>query len=311
MSIGSLRMLRHFIAASQAGNFHRAAKMEMLTQSAITKSIQQLEEGLGVSLFDRSPRGVKHTQYGQALYARARRVQEECDLIEKELAEMSSGQAGQLTIGAGSVWSSMLLPPVLSRLSVDKPSAEFTILRSSGARFVSELEDGTIDIGLGAIDTFVREASTHSDDYLCEELLQIKTCFFAHESHPLHAMNDLDVADLSEFPYTVFRSDIELRKRISIFFMERNLSQPHQALSSDSISAMMQMMKSSQMTTCLPEQFADLGFYFGVRPLALSVSPWSFSSGMIYRKSAADYPLLTNLVQQLKTLYSVDSRSWK
>lgn len=101
MRIGSIRMLRHFIAASQTGNIHRAAKTQSLTQSAITKSIKQLEEGLGVPLFDRSSTGVSLTSYGHALYARAKRVEAECELIEKELSEMASGHAGRLTIGAG------------------------------------------------------------------------------------------------------------------------------------------------------------------------------------------------------------------
>lgn len=301
MEIRSIRMLRHFAEACRTGNLHQAAKARSLTQSAITKSIQQLEDDLGVRLFDRTTRGVTRTTFGQALYARVRRIEAECDLIEKEISEMAAGHAGRLTIGAGSVWSSMFLPRVLSRLHGDRPSAEFTVVRSSGARFVEQFERGEIDVGLGALDSFINYAGELPDDFVCEPLSEISTAFFAHRDHPLHRLPCATPEDLRGFPSAVFRVDQELQGRIGAYFMLRGLKQPHPALISDSISGVMETLKVSTMITCLPSPLGQIAASFDVLPIRTQESPWTFTSGILYRKSGAAYPLLDELIKALRS----------
>ena len=146
----SLRMLNHFLAASRKGNIHQAAESLALTQSAVSKGIQQLEAELGVPLFERSSRGVRLTRFGEVLYERAAQVETECELIKREMAEMAHGRRGNLRIAAGAVWSSVLLPQALSRLHAKRPSARFTIIRSSGPRFAELFAEGRIDMALGS-----------------------------------------------------------------------------------------------------------------------------------------------------------------
>lgn len=309
MKIGSIRMLRHFIAASQTGNLHRAAKSQSLTQSAITKSIRQLEDGLGVRLFDRSSKGVTLTSFGEALYMRARRVEAECELIEKELSEMALGHAGRLVIGAGSVWSSMFLPRVLSRLYRERPSAEFTVLRSSSTQFADQFEKGEIDVGLGALDAFAHHGGKNAEQFICEPLSEISTSFFAHRQHPLHQSDCASPEDLCNYPSAVFRLDQELHNRIGAFFSLRGLKQPHPALISDSISGVMEILKVSSMITCLPSPLAPIAEAFDVQPIRTEVSPWTFNSGLMYRKSSAGYPLLDSLIKALRLESSAPHRA--
>lgn len=300
MKIGSIRMLRHFVAACQNENIHKAAKAMFLSQSAMTKSIRQLESNLGVQLLVRTSKGVTPTIFGKALYDRARRVEVECDLIEKELSEMASGHGGQLRIGAGSVWSSMFLPRVLARLYKERPSAKFTVLRSSGARFAEQFENDEIDIGVGAFDAFIDYSEPNSADFVCEPLSEISTSFFAHKDHPLHKISIARPEDVRTYPYAAFRLDRELQNRVGRYFASHGLEQPHTALVSDSISGVMEILNVSPMITCLPTPLGDIAKAFDAKEIPMRESPWIIKTGIMHRKASLGYQLLQDLVHELR-----------
>lgn len=300
MKIGSIRMLRHFVAACQHETIHKAAKTQFLSQSALTKSIRQLESNLGVQLLVRTSKGVTPTIFGKALYDRARRVEVECDLIEKELSEMASGHGGQLRIGAGSVWSSIMLPRVLARLYTECPGAEFSVMRSAGGRFAEQFENDEIDIGVGAFDAFIDYAEPNSADFVCEQLGKVSTSFFAHKSHPLHQMVEALPAEVSTYPYAAFRLDRELQNRVGRFFASRGVMQPQTALVSDSISGVMEILKVSPMITCLPTPLGDIATAFDVKAICMRDSPWIIKTGIMHRKASLGYQLLEDLVKELR-----------
>lgn len=308
MKIRSLRMLRHFLTVSRTGNLHRAASEEALSQSAITKSIQQLESILGVPLFDRTPKGVVLTAYGQIVQKRAKRMAAECSLMEREVLEMHTGQAGRLRIAAGSVWSTVLLPQIVSTLNQRKPTAEFSIVQSTGSQFLELFENNQIDVALGALDSMLQTEKSEKSDSLSlsidthtyEPLTTIETQFFAREGHPLHALNRVTAHDIAEYSLAFFRSDIELQMQLGVYFSSHGLHQPAPALLSDSISGVMESLRCSTMVTCLPGPLRQYASSFGVGPLRMNTSPWTFQSGIIMPATTRGYPLLEEFVLLLK-----------
>lgn len=297
--IHSLRMLRHFLAAARTGNLHRAAETECVTQSALSKSLQRLEADMGVPLFERSVRGVTLTKFGDVLYARAARMQRESELIEREVAEMATGRSGSLTIGAGTAWSSVLLPNVLAGLLRHRPQASFTVLRSIGARFTQQLADGEIDVGLGSLDAIERE----DDDTVCEPLSVVRTHFLAHKDHPLHSRSEVALEDLAAYPWAVFRRDEELRRRISRLFATNNLPEPKAAISADSFTTVLEVMRLSPLITCLPSPLLSVARSFDISSLPIEQSPWTFQSGVVYRRASLGYPLLEELLGALRSQF--------
>ena len=300
MKIYSLRMLRHFLRASQTRNFHQAAKAEAITQTALTKSIQQLENALGVTLFDRSRRGVLLTRFGDALLVRAKRVEAECKYIEREIGEMRSGRDGELTIAAGSIWSSLLLPRIISELQKGWPNSSFTILRSSGSQFPGLFARDEIDVGLGALDSIIGSGKTLAEEFVYEPISEIETAFFACGSHPLHGKASVSAEQLGMYPWAFFRSDPELNRRISAYFALQGLDQPHTFLTSDSVSGVMEALRNTNLITCLPTPLSSIATLFGVAPLPTNHSPWKFQTGIMYRSAIVGYPLFENLVARLR-----------
>ncbi|MDE0304255.1 MAG: LysR family transcriptional regulator [Albidovulum sp.] len=295
----SIRMLNHFLAASRAGNIHRAAKELALTQSALSKSIRQLEEELGVALFERSSRGVRLTRFGEVLYERAARIETECNLIEREMAEMAQGRRGNLRIAAGAVWSSVLLPRVLSRLHAKRPSAQFTMIRSSGPRFADLFADGRIDIALGSLDSF----SSANDSFICEPLSEFETLFLAHRDHALHRNPEVALKDLAECSLSMFRLDPELVRRVGTLFATNGLPRPQPILLADSLTSVLEMLRSSGNITCLPSPLLSIAEPFGVIPLPIDLSPWTFQSGVMFRRTGLHYPLLADMLAILREEY--------
>ena len=300
MKIRSLRMLKHFLRACQTRNFHKAAKAEAITQTALTKSIQQLERTLGVTLFERSRRGVALTRFGEALLVRAKRVEAECKLIEREIEEMLTRRDGELTIAAGSIWSSLLLPRIIAELRQSWPNSSFTIVRSSGSQFPGLFARDEIDVGLGALDSIIGTEETLAKEFAYEPISEIETSFFAHGSHPLHGPAAISADQLRIYPWAVFRFDPELNKRIGAYFALKGLDQPHTFLTSDSVSGVMEALRNTQMITCLPAPLASIAKLFGVAPLPVDHSPWKFQTGIMYRSANVGYPLFDDFVARLR-----------
>ncbi len=295
----SLRMLNYFLAASRAGNIHQASRKLSLTQSGLSKSIQQLEAELGVTLFERSSRGVRLTRFGEALYERAAQVETECKLIEREMAEMAQGRRGNLRIAAGAVWSSVLLPQVLSLLHAKLPSAQFTIIRSSGPRFADLFDEGRIDMALGSLESF----SPVDDTFVYEPLSEIDTLFLAHRDHELHRNSEITLNDLVDCSWSMFRLDPELVRRVGTLFAANGLPRPQPTLLADSVTSVLEMLRSSRTVTCLPSPLLSIAEPFGVVPLPIEISPWTFQSGVMFRRTALRYPLLADMLSVLRERY--------
>lgn len=104
-----LRTLRYFVAAADAGSLNAAAAAISVAQPALTRSIRQLEQELGVKLLQRTPRGVHLTAAGATLYAAAQRMLREAQGVRRALEQQGSAQESSVTLGA---------PPTLARVLV-------------------------------------------------------------------------------------------------------------------------------------------------------------------------------------------------
>lgn len=88
------------VALAEEGNIHRAAEALNMTQPAASKLLRELEEMLEAVLFERLPRGVRPTLYGDALIRYARAVLGSLEQAQDELAALKAGRLGHVTVGA-------------------------------------------------------------------------------------------------------------------------------------------------------------------------------------------------------------------
>lgn len=144
----NLASYKIFYAVANTGNISKAAKELYISQPAISKSIQKLEESLGTKLFSRSSRGVTLTPEGALLYGHVKSAFETLDLGEEKLRRSLRLGVGHLTIGVSTTLCKNLLLPYLKEFIKRYPHIGISIACHSTNHTLQLLEEGKIDIGL-------------------------------------------------------------------------------------------------------------------------------------------------------------------
>ena len=144
----NLSSYRIFYTVANTGNISKAAKELYISQPAISKSIQKLEESVGCKLFSRSSRGVVLTDEGKLLYEHVSEAFETLTMGEEKLKRSIELGVGHLKIGVSSTLCKYLLLPYLKEFIRQNPHISISISCQSTNDTLRLLEDNKIDIGL-------------------------------------------------------------------------------------------------------------------------------------------------------------------
>ncbi|SDD97021.1 transcriptional regulator, LysR family [Cupriavidus sp. YR651] len=145
-----LRHLRYFVAVAEERNFTRAAERLHIAQPPLSRQIQQLEETLGVSLFERNSRPLKLTDTGRFFYTHALQL-----LAQTAELEAMTRRVGKIerTMSIGFVGSTLygMLPRIIRRFRTEHSDIELTLHEMSTMDQIKALKEGRIDVGFGRI----------------------------------------------------------------------------------------------------------------------------------------------------------------
>ena len=110
-----LKQLKYFLTLAKTGNMTSAARAHFITQQALSKSIRKLEEELGAVLFERTPQGVRLTEYGKCLLPYAKRMLHSADAASQAIADLKNASQFAIHMGyvLGSFHSHGVVPPSL------------------------------------------------------------------------------------------------------------------------------------------------------------------------------------------------------
>lgn len=144
----NLSSYKIFYTVANTGNISKAAKELYISQPAISKSIQKLEESIGTRLFERSSRGVTLTDAGELLYTHVKSAFETLTLGEDKLRRSIELGVGHLTIGVSSTLCKYVLLPYLKEFIKQYPHINISISCQSTNQTLKLLEEGKLDVGL-------------------------------------------------------------------------------------------------------------------------------------------------------------------
>lgn len=122
-----LRQLRLMLALEELGSLRRAADEIGMTQPAATKMLHEAEDLLGVKLFERLPRGMRATPFGETLIYYSRMIFAELSGMREELVALESGNLGRVTVGAIPALASSLLTRTIATLKQSHPRLSMSI----------------------------------------------------------------------------------------------------------------------------------------------------------------------------------------
>lgn len=143
-----LRQLQQFVMLAETGNFHRAAERLHMAQPPLSISIRKLEAELGSALFERTSRGVRLTQAGQAALQDARRALFHAGQARAAVAAAAQGERGALRIGFIGSATYALLPKLIPAFRAAHPGIELVLNESTTASILDRLEKRQLDAGL-------------------------------------------------------------------------------------------------------------------------------------------------------------------
>ena len=147
----NLRQFQAFVTVARVGSFTRGAKHLHLSQPALTVQIQQLEEAMGVRLFDRSTRVVLLTPIGRELAPTLERVLHEIDAVMVNTKELASHVKGTVTIGALPSISSKLIPSTIAEFQKQYPGIVVRLRDVLAYRIVGLVKEEEVDFGIGTL----------------------------------------------------------------------------------------------------------------------------------------------------------------
>ena len=140
--------MRYFLTAAREESITRAAEVLHVTQPTLSRQIAQMEQELGVTLFDRSSRRFALTNEGLLLRRRAEEILELVDKTEKELSEQDKALTGTVAVGCGDLAAVELLPGLFQAFHDRYPAITFDLYTASADYIRDRLDRGLTDIGL-------------------------------------------------------------------------------------------------------------------------------------------------------------------
>jgi DNA-binding transcriptional LysR family regulator len=197
MAIG-LRHLQHAVAASQHGSFRRAAAALHLRQSTLSRGIRQMEEQLGVLLFNRSSGGVRLTPAGVQFTQAATRLLEDLDTLVSTAKAMGRGEAGRLALGLLTSPSVAPLPAVLLDYAFRFPDVEIRLVEKLRAELMLDLKTGALDLAI-----VTGEAKEQDNESL--SLWSERVLVALPQAHPLAERTFLYWTDLTDEKFLLSR----------------------------------------------------------------------------------------------------------
>lgn len=143
----TFRQLRYFLVLTEELHFGRAAKRLHISQPPLSASLRQLEEELGVQLFDRNSKSVTMTAAGEVFQRQVRHLLEQLDGSRNLVQRVAAGASGILRVGFTQAMIFRQLPAALKRLQSMHPGIELQLLERNSADLVDAVESGQLDVG--------------------------------------------------------------------------------------------------------------------------------------------------------------------
>ncbi|MBB5877852.1 LysR substrate-binding domain-containing protein [Xanthomonas sp. 3498] len=301
------RQLMLLLAIEEEGNIHRAAETLNMSQPAASKLLKDLEDMLAVPLFERLPRGMRATWYGEAMIRHARIALASLGEAGAEIEALKAGYAGSVAVGAIAGPAMSLLPSALAQVGAQHPLLRVSLRVDGSDVLLEQLAQNKLDIVVARL--FARHDKRHLH---YQALAEEKVCAIARPGHPLLAAPAPapTLAVLAEAPWIVPPDGSVLRHRFELMFQNAGLEAPKRVIETSALVVLPQLLRHGDALAVVPEDvarhFADHGSV-AIVPVTLSCRMDAF--GLITRRDWLLSPgariVLQALQEAAATVYGV------
>ncbi|HET7679298.1 MAG TPA: LysR family transcriptional regulator [Xanthobacteraceae bacterium] len=267
-----LSQLHNFAAVVEAGAVRQAAKALNLSQSSVTKSIQQLESELGVALLHRGAHGVAPTDAGKALLARAKAIEAQLRHARSDVEAIQGASVGEIRVSASPTVAMGLLPRAVIAFQRAHPRVSFQILEGVYPDILPAVRTGDVDLAICLVPGLPRDETLNFVSLVRDRLVPA-----VRADHPLLGKRKLRLADLIALDWIVYRGS---HTGLDIFeqtFLANKLEPPKSTVECTSFACALALVESGNYVTLVPSQiFAGGRKPRSIAPVLLDspMQPW-------------------------------------
>lgn len=194
-----MRHLRYFLKVAQTLNFTRAAEQLGLQQPPLSLQIRQMEEAIGVRLFDRQPRGVTLTAAGEYWQTAAQQVTARLEEAIAEVRRRQLGKSGQLRLGfAGATYNHPAVPATIRAYRALRPAVELSSQQSNTPALLDDLRNGHLDAA------FIRPPVTSGHQLSIHPFVTEETLLVLPSSHRAAKARKVDLTAIMDDELILF-----------------------------------------------------------------------------------------------------------
>ncbi|MEU6578650.1 LysR substrate-binding domain-containing protein [Streptomyces sp. NPDC046805] len=246
------RLLEQFLVVAGEKHFGRAAERLGMSQPPLSQSIQRLERGLGVRLFERGPGGVALTAAGEVFVTDAQRLLDSQSAAIERVRRVASGLEGDVRVGYVSVLSHHYLPGLLRAAAEELPGLRVHLHQEPAAALTEMVRAGTLDLA------FLRDPSRLSADLVSRNFAVERMAAALPRHHPLAEADEVSLGDLRDEDFVLPDATVlpALAHQVQLACREAGFT-PRSRAVSDDLTGLFSYVASGLCVSLLPEALRD------------------------------------------------------
>ena len=217
----TLQQLRYIVTIVNCGSISEAAKQLFITQPSLSNAVKELEKEMGISIFNRSSKGIALSSQGMEFLSYARQVLEQAELLEQHYTNKKPVKRICSISTQHYAFAVNAFANLVSCQNTDE--YEFTLRETRTYEIIDDVKNYRSELGILYINDFNRkvlEKLFKESGLLFHPLFKASPHVFISVTHPLSARNSVAIEDLEDYPFLAF----ERGEKNSFYFSEEILS---------------------------------------------------------------------------------------
>lgn len=260
--------LRALIAVTENHSFSVASRQLELSQSSLHRASRELEEQLGVTLFEKARSSIMPTRAAEQLSRAAKLAFNEIEQGYYEISALQSREVGKIIIGSMPLARTSILPDVINSFTLSHPDIGLDVVDAPYNDLLFHLRNGDLDVLIGAL-----RFPPPADDIVQEELISPPLAIVGRKDHPLHQTDSLELEQLVDYGWVVPRKGTPTRAFFDTLFADQGLPTPRRLVETSSQILIRSLLNGSDRLTLISTHQVEQE----LRQNILSVIPYDLS----------------------------------
>jgi DNA-binding transcriptional LysR family regulator len=294
------RQMALLMAIDETRSLHQAALSTHMSQPAASKMLKDMEELFGVALFERLPRGMRPTVYGDTLVRHVRMALDNLAQGQSAMAALQAGLSGQVNIGVILTPSMTLVPQAIAATKAEAPHLSIGVEVGTSDVLVDGLKRGRLDFLIARIPTQEEDLNL-----IFENLSEETECAVVRPGHPMLQHNTLSLQDIASSAWILSPRGSILRHQFDMLFRRHDLTPPINVIEATAMSVIKALLQQTDSLHLMPQEVARYYAACGelaILPVELACNMESY--GLIMRSDQVLTPGASRLLGAIRKVAS-------